>query len=157
MSDDALRELTITRFIAAPPEVVYRVWTTRLGEWFAPKPWATPEWDVELKPGGRFRTVMQGPDGPPMDNTGVFLDVEPNRRLVFTDAFAPGWAPQGPFMVVIVSFEPEGDGARYTARVRHWTEEALKQHEGMGFHEGWGAVAGQLAALAEAEASAKAA
>ncbi len=46
-------------------------------------------------------------------------------------------------------WEPEGEGTRYTARVRHWNEETLKQHEAMGFHEGWSIVAGQLAELAE--------
>ena len=54
-------------------------------------------------------------------------------------------------MVVIIEFAAEGDGTRYTARVRHWTDEALKQHEAMGFESGWGTVADQLAALAEAE------
>jgi uncharacterized protein YndB with AHSA1/START domain len=57
-------------------------------------------------------------------------------------------------MVAVVTFEAEGTGTRYTARVRHWKEASLKQHEQMGFHEGWGIVAGQLAALAEAEAKA---
>ena len=56
-------------------------------------------------------------------------------------------------MVVIVTFEPEGSGTRYAARVRHWTAEALKRHEAMGFHEGWGIVAGQLAELAEPKRS----
>jgi uncharacterized protein YndB with AHSA1/START domain len=82
----------------------------------------------------------------------AFLEVLPNARLVFTDAFRPGWIPQQAFMVVIVTFEREGAGTRYTARVRHWDEEALKRHEAMGFHEGWSVVAGQLAQLAEAEA-----
>lgn len=55
-------------------------------------------------------------------------------------------------MVGIVTFEPEGPGTRYTARVRHWDSEAQKQHEAMGFEQGWTLVADQLAALAEAEA-----
>ena len=55
-------------------------------------------------------------------------------------------------MVVIVTFAPEGTGTCYTARVRHWSLETLKRHEAMGFREGWGIVASQLAELAEAEA-----
>ena len=39
---------------------------------------------------------------------------------------------------------------RYTARARHWTDEAKKQHEEMGFEPGWGACADQLKALCEA-------
>ena len=86
-----------------------------------------------------------------MPNEGVFLEVIPNEKIVLTNAFRADWIPQDPFMVVIVTFAPEDGGTRYTARVRHWDEEALKRHEAMGFHEGWGVVAGQLAELAEAE------
>ncbi len=143
-------ELSITRLIEASPETVYRVWTERTGEWWAPKPYTTPEVNIDLRPGGRCRMLMRAPDGTNLpDEEGVFLEVEPNRRIVFTNAFAPGWIPQDPFMVVIITFEPEGSGTRYTALVRHWNEETLKQHEAMGFHEGWGIVAGQLADLAE--------
>jgi hypothetical protein len=50
------------------------------------------------------------------------------RKIVISDAFKAGWIPQDPFMVAIVTFEPEGAATRYTARVRHWNAEALKQH-----------------------------
>jgi uncharacterized protein YndB with AHSA1/START domain len=93
---------------------------------------------------------MNAPDGSGLSNEeGVFLEVVPNRKIVFTNAFTVGWVPQDPFMVVIVTFEPEGTGTRYTARVRHWNDETLKRHEAMGFREGWAIVAGQLAELAE--------
>jgi uncharacterized protein YndB with AHSA1/START domain len=154
---DSLHELSITRRIEAPPEAVYRVWTERLGEWWAPRPYTTPVVELDLRPGGRCLTVMRSPNGTDMPNEGVFLEVEPNRRIVITDAFTAGWVPQDSFMVVIVTFEPEGAGTRYTARVRHWSEEALKRHEAMGFHEGWGIVAGQLAELAENRSAATAA
>jgi uncharacterized protein YndB with AHSA1/START domain len=146
-----LRELSDTRLIRASPEAVYRVWTTRTGEWFAPLPYRTPEVEMDLRPGGRSRIVMEAPDGTRMPSEGVFLEVVPNERLVFTDALRAGWAPQDAFMLAIVTFEPEDGGTRYTARVRHWSEEAMRRHEAMGFHEGWGTVAKQLAALAEAE------
>jgi uncharacterized protein YndB with AHSA1/START domain len=77
----------------------------------------------------------------------------PNERIVFTNAFTVGWIPQTPFMVGIFTFMPEGSGTRYRAASRHWDEATHKQHEAMGFREGWGAVAGQLAELAEVEAS----
>ncbi len=94
---------------------------------------------------------MQGPDGPAMTNEGVILDVEADRRIVFTDAFRPGWIPQQAFMVATITFEPDGEGTRYSARVNHWSEEAKARHEAMGFEAGWSTVAGQLAGLAEAE------
>ena len=150
----AAHELSITRLIEAPPHVVYRVWTQRTGEWWAPRPYTTPVVDLDLKPGGRGRMVMQAPDGTEMPNEGVFLEIVPNEKIVFTNAFTAGWIPQDPFMVVMVTFAPEGMGTRYTARVRHWSAETLKRHEAMGFHQGWSLVAGQLAELAETEAKA---
>jgi uncharacterized protein YndB with AHSA1/START domain len=155
----AQHELSITRLIDAPPETVYHVWTTRTGEWWAPKPYTTPGIELDLRPGGLGRMDMRSPDGEDMPNQGVFLEVVPNRKLVFSNVFKAGWVPQALSnegcdfaMVAIITFEPEGSGTRYTAQVRHWNEEARKRHEEMGFHEGWGIVAGQLAALAEAEA-----
>jgi len=154
----AAHELSITRLIDASPETVYRVWTERTAEWWAPRPYTTPEVHMDLRPGGRGLMAMRAPDGTDLPREeGVFLEVVPNRKLVFTNAFRAGWIPQDPFMVVIVTFEPEGPGTRYTARVRHWSEEMLKEHEAMGFHEGWGIVAGQLAALAEGRSIADAA
>ncbi len=34
-------ELAIERYIDAPPATVFRVWTERLEEWWAPMPWTT--------------------------------------------------------------------------------------------------------------------
>ncbi len=152
MTGPAEYELSLNRFIDAPPDVVYKVWTTRTGEWWAPKPYTTPVVDFDLRPGGRSRTIMKAPDGTDLPNEGVFLEVIPNRKIVTTDAFRTDWQPQSAFMVAIVTFEPEGAGTRYTAIVRHWSEDHMKQHEAMGFYDGWGQVATQLAALAEAEA-----
>jgi uncharacterized protein YndB with AHSA1/START domain len=101
--------------------------------------------------------MMRSPDGANMPHDGVFLEVVPNRKIVVTDAFKPGWIPQAAFMLAIVTFDPESSGTRYTARVQHWSEEAMKQHEQMGFHEGWGIVAGQLAELAEGRPASSAA
>ena len=147
-------ELAIERHIAAPPQTVWRVWTERLEEWWAPRPWKTRIIEHDLRPGGRSAMVMSGPDGdtPPME--GVFLEVIPIKSVVFTDAFRAGWIPQKPFMVGFFSFAPEGEGTHYRAGARHWDEAALRQHEGMGFTTGWSTVAAQLAELAEAAASA---
>ncbi len=85
----AKHELSITRFIAASPEAVYKVWTKRTGEWWAPRPYTTPIVEFDLRPGGSARTVMRSPDGTDMPHSGVFLEVVPNRRIVMTDALKP--------------------------------------------------------------------
>ena len=149
----AEHQLSVTRLIQAPPETAYRVWTERTDEWFVPRPWKIAAVDMDFRPGGRSYIEMESPEGERFPNDGVFLEVVPNERIVSTDAFTPGWVPQGPLMVAIFTFEAEGGGTRYTATVRHWTAEALRQHEEMGFETGWSQCAAQLAELAEADAA----
>ena len=153
-------ELSVTRFIDAPPATVYRVWTERTGDWFAPKPFRTRILAQELRPGGRSAIEMEGPDGTKYPHEGVFLEVVPNRKIVATNLFGADWQPrklmttQCDFAIVnITTFEPEGQGTRYTAACRHFDAEAVKQHREMGFEAGWGIVADQLAELAEGQAA----
>jgi len=145
-------ELAIERYIDAPPDIVFKVWTERLEEWWAPKPWKTRIVEQDLRPGGRSAMIMTGPDGATSSMEGVILEVVRDERIVVTNAFTAGWIPQAPFMVGFFTFTAEGKGTRYRAGSRHWDEATHKQHEAMGFTEGWGMAAKQLADLAEAEA-----
>lgn len=149
---DALHELSLKRRLDAPRAAVWRCWTepALLMRWFCPKPWQVVQAEIELRPGGRFYTLMQGPAGERVPGPGVFLDVIEGRRLVFTDAFVSAWVPSGkPFMVGDVRFSDHPDGGTdYLACARHWTDEDRRAHEAMGFHAGWGAAALQLEELA---------
>lgn len=146
-------ELVLERILDASPARVYRAWIEPelLKRWFVPKPWSLASVDQDLRPGGRANFVMRDPDGRDYPNEGVFLEIVPNRRIVTTDAFTEGWIPSGkPFMAAHTSFEDAPGGkTRYVARAMHWSAESKAEHEKMGFHEGWGAAADQLAALLE--------
>ena len=145
------RELMLTRLIDAPRHKLYRAWTESalLTQWFAPLPYTTPVAELDVRPGGASRVVMRGPDGIDMPNRGIYLEVVPNERLVFTDAYVTAWEPsQKPFMTVMLTFEDVQGKTQYTARVRHWTVADRETHEKMGFHQGWGICTDQLAALA---------
>lgn len=147
-------ELSVTRFISAPPEKVWEIMTKRMTEWWCPKPWRTEIVEQDWRTGGRSAVVMHGPDGERHPHEGIFIEVVPGVRFVSTDAVvrdnAGGFMPQGPFMVGCWEITPEGDGTRYTATARHWDEKTCQQHEEMGFTDGWGVCADQLKALAEA-------
>jgi uncharacterized protein YndB with AHSA1/START domain len=144
-----INELVVEKYIAAPPEIVWRVMTERTAEWWCPKPWMTEIVEQDWRAGGRSAMIMRGPNGEEAPSDGVFLEVTPNRRFVFTDAFTSGWVPQKAFMVGIMEITPDGKGTCYRGSARHWDEAALKQHEAMGFVGGWNAVADQLAELSE--------
>jgi uncharacterized protein YndB with AHSA1/START domain len=147
-------DLTVERRIDAPPSRVWQIMTERITEWWCPKPWSTTIGKLEWRPGGAFHLIMRGPKGEAdcqgeESVGGVLLELEPERRFAFTDAYSAGWEPQTPFMVGIFEIAPDGDGTLYRATARHWTAEAMEKHREMGFTQGWSAVADQLAGLAE--------
>ncbi len=149
----APNDLVITRIIDAPRDKLYRCWTEPelMKQWFCPRPWTTPVIETDVRPGGSSYILMRGPDGQEMPNRGVYLEVVKNQKLVFTDAYTRAWEPaEKPFFTGIIEFEDLGGGrTRYTATARHWRAEDREAHEKMGFHEGWGICADQLAALAK--------
>jgi|GEM_PF-669456 len=146
------RTLSIQRLIHAPPGMVYRAWTEPelLKQWFTPRPWTTSEVVLDVRPGGANRIVMRNPEGQEFPNTGVYLLIDPGKRVVFTDAYTSAWQPSDkPMMTVDVRFLPVPEGTLYTAEVSHWSSADREAHEQMGFYEGWGICATQLAELVE--------
>lgn len=150
---DTNRDLVLTRVIDAPREKLFRCWTEvdLLKQWFAPKPWSTPHAELDVRAGGSSLVVMADENGNEYPNPGIYLEVVPNEKLVFTDAYTNAWTPsEKPFFTAILIFEDAGEGkTKYTAIARHWTAETREAHEKMGFHEGWGLCATQLEALAK--------
>lgn len=137
-----------------PPEVIWKAWTTPslLTEWFCPRPWKTTHAEIDLRPGGRFHTVMRSPEGNEFPNTGCYLQVEPNKSLVWTDSLVGDYRPLGTGMMTAAIFlEPKivngKNGTKYKAIVLHKDEKSREQHEAMNFKEGWGAAFAQLVEL----------
>lgn len=154
---DPERDLVFERVVDIPRERVWEAWTRpeHLKVWFTPPPWKTVECEIDLRRGGRFRTVMRGPDGEEHDSTGCYLEIVENELLVFTDAMGSGYRPNAePFMTVILSLTPEGEGTRYRATALHHSLEARSRHESMGFHDGWGTALDQLVAHMKTEGGA---
>jgi uncharacterized protein YndB with AHSA1/START domain len=147
MDLDPETDLTLTRDISAPRKLLWQCWTTpeHLIHWFVPKPHKVVACRLDLRVGGACNTTFDV-DGTLMENNGVYLELIPEEKLVFTDTYTEGWKPAPePFMTAIVTFEDIDNGrTRYTATVRHRSAEAAKAHADMGFYSGWGTVATQL-------------
>ena len=151
-------DLVIERFVPVSPDRVWRAWTEpeRLKQWWCPRPWRTTECEIDLRPGGIFRTVMQGPEGQEATSgaTGCYLEVVPNRRLVWTIALGPGFRPlpqagEVPQFTAIITLEPVDGGTKYTAIAMHLDPAGAAQHARLGFHEGWGIATDQLMEVAQ--------
>lgn len=106
--------------------------------------------EIDLRIGGRFNTVFDI-EGNAVKNEGVYLEIVPETKLVFTDTYTEGWKPKAdPFMTAVILFEDSGEGkTKYTAIARHRSAETRQTHEDMGFHDGWGTAADQLETYAQ--------
>jgi uncharacterized protein YndB with AHSA1/START domain len=147
-------DLVLERFVDVPPELVYEAWTTpeHVMHWFTPAPWKTIACEIDLRPGGKFNSVMLSPEGQEFPNFGCILELVPGRKLVFTDTMTEGFRPSiNPFFTGMVEIIPEGKGTRYRATAIHKDEEIKKKHEDMGFHEGWGKALDQLVEYANSK------
>ena len=152
-------DLVLQRDVDISAADIWRGWTDRdiLMQWFCPRPWKVVECAIDLRPGGVFRTAMQSPEGVTMPaNDGCYLLVEPERRLVWTNALGPGFRPQpapadphlGFQFVVDLQLQPlAASSTRYTATVMHADKAGCEKHAAMGFEQGWGIALDQLVAL----------
>lgn len=151
---DPSLDLVLQRIVPVPAEHLWRGWTdpTILVKWFTPPPWVTTEAEIDPRPGGIFRTVMQGPDGERGGGTGCVLLAEPDRRFAWTGCLGPEFRPQsvpegGFSFTAIVEFDDREDGTLFRATVRHGSAADARAHESMGFEVGWGIALDQLVAL----------
>ncbi len=147
---DPKLDLMFERVVDVPPNLVWDAWTKpeHLLKWFTPAPWKTIDAEVDLRPGGIFRTIMQSPEGENVLNIGCYLEVVKNKKLVFTDSLLPGFRPSPkPYFTAAIFLEPHGQGTKYKVIAMHQTEEGKTKHEEMGFAYGWGLALDQLVAL----------
>lgn len=147
-------DLVISRLIEVPREKIWAAWNDPeiLAQWWCPKPWRTEVHGFDFRSGGTFNVTMHGPNGEQSPNPGLFLDVVPMSRIVFTSTLTEGWRPvPSPFIPItaVFSLSDEQGGTRYSATVLHPDADTKKQHEEMGFFEGWGVCFDQLEAIAK--------
>ncbi len=150
---NAKTDLVLERTVEVPARLVWTAWTTpkHLKPWFCPKPWMITHVEIDLRPGGAFNFHMQGPDGDKQSFAACYLDVVPERRLVWTVALEQGFRPaaKDPLpgvkgFTAILELTPQGNATVYKATVLHPDEASAKNHDEMGFIEGWGTCLTQM-------------
>jgi uncharacterized protein YndB with AHSA1/START domain len=95
---DPKLDLVLERIVDVPRELVWMAWTApeHIKKWFTPVPWTTVDCEIDLRPGGIFRTVMRSPEGQEFPNVGCYLEIVKNEKLVWTNVLAPGYRPSKP-------------------------------------------------------------
>jgi uncharacterized protein YndB with AHSA1/START domain len=137
-------ELTLTRLIDAPRDLVFRAWTEpeHLMQWSAPHGFTVTHAEGELKPGGKWRSCMRSPDGQDLWLGGAYREIVPPERLVFTHAW-DGDEPDHE-TVVTVTLEDVGGKTRLTLHQAAFASMADRDgHEG-----GWSETLDRLATYA---------
>ena len=150
---DPDRDLVLTRTIRASRDIVWRAMTEPelFAQWWIPAPTACRVAEMVVAPGGALRTEMSDDGGPFVPHLDAcYLDVVPCQRLVFTNALTKGFRPAAePFITAVISLSDVEGGTGYHAHVMHKDPATQKLHAELGFYDGWGTVAAQLAALVE--------
>ena len=116
----AAREITLTRIIDAPRELVFRMWTdpAHLAKWWGPKGFTNPVCEMDVRPGGAIRIVMRAPDGTDYPMAGAFREIVAPERLVFTNCALD---QEGNVLLdglTTVTFAEQGEKTKLTVQTR---------------------------------------
>src|SRR5262249_13590240 len=104
------REIVMTRTFDAPRELVFEAWTrpNLVKRWlYGPEEWKLAVCDIDLKVGGALRFVWRHTDGRTMGMSGIYREIAPPERLVFTELFDEDWTG-GETVVTMVFTERAG-------------------------------------------------
>jgi uncharacterized protein YndB with AHSA1/START domain len=121
--------LTIKRRLKAAPAKVFAAWTDpeKVKRWIGPRDAKALQVECDLRTGGRYRWVMQAPSGEEHDVSGVYREVVPNEKLVFTWAWKS--TPERDSLVTVL-LKPDGDGTLLTlTHEQFFDEEARDRHQ----------------------------
>jgi uncharacterized protein YndB with AHSA1/START domain len=128
--------LVLTRSYAVPPERVWRAWTDpqALKRWFGPggeNPVSLASLDVRV--GGRYRIVFGGPDGKAHEVQGVYREVVPHRKLVFTWTW-PNSTPERE-SVITIELRAAGRGTEFVFRQEQFIDATVRDNHRRGWTE----------------------
>ncbi len=130
------RELTITRILNAPRELVFNVWTDpkHIALWWGPNGFTNTIHTMDVKPGGVWDFIMHGPDGVDYPNKIVFEEVVIPERLVYTHGSGEENDPHQ--FHVTVTFESQGKKTNLIMRSVFKSAAALEEVKKYGAVEG---------------------
>lgn len=134
--------LVLRRHLKAPVETVYAAWTEpdRLLAWWGSANSETLQADTDLRVGGRYAVAFRTPDGERHDVSGVYREIVPNRKLVFSWAWRS--TPERESQVT-VTLAPDGDGTLLTLTHERFFDAAARDRH----TSGWSASLDRLEAM----------
>ena len=131
------REIAMARTFNAPRELVFKAWTTPdlLKRWlYGPEDWRLMDCEIDLKVGGAIRWVWRHQDGESMELRGVYREIIPPDKLVFTEIFDDNWT--GGETLVTITFVESGGKTTVTQSILYVSKAARDGALKSGMEEG---------------------
>ena len=141
------RILVITRTFDAPRTLVFEAWTSpqHRMRWWGPHGFTTTSCEMDLRQGGPWRLSMRSPGGREDRQRGIFREIVPPERLVFTYAFEDPAGNLGHETLVTVNFEEQGAKTKLTVRQSVFETFAVREDHVRGWGEALDRLAERLA------------
>ena len=131
---DVKPSVTLKRRLNAPAEKVYAAWTepAQIAHWFGPSETVagSVHAEMDVRVGGRFRVSFNTVDGEYHEVGGIYREVAPNEKLVFSWAWHT--TPERESLVTVL-IRKEGEGAMLTLTHEQFFDEAARD----GHKRGW--------------------
>ena len=127
------RDLVITRVFDAPRDLVFRAWTEpdRAARWWGPQGFTTLSCEMDVRPCGAYRRCMRSPEGAVYCTRGVYRQIVPPERLVFTYAWEDAEGRPGHETLVTVTFAEHDGKTKLTLHQAMFdTVESRDAHQG---------------------------
>jgi uncharacterized protein YndB with AHSA1/START domain len=123
--------LTIKRRLKAPPAKVYAAWIDpeKVKGWMGGE-FKAKSVEADLRVGGSYRWVMVAASGEEHDVRGVYREIVPNEKLVFTWAWKS--TPERESLVTL-TFKPDGDGTLFTMVHEQFFDETARDNHNKGW------------------------
>jgi uncharacterized protein YndB with AHSA1/START domain len=130
-------ELTITRTYDAPVSLVFQIWSERehMQQWLGPRGFTCTSLSLDFRPGGAWRGCIQSEQYGALWMGGVYREIVPDRRLVFTFAWDEGPDEPGLQTLVTVTFSERDGKTIQTFHQAPFVDEASRDSHIGGWNE----------------------
>jgi uncharacterized protein YndB with AHSA1/START domain len=137
-------ELSIARTFDAPRELVFELWSNpaHLQRWMGPEGFECPVAEVDFRVGGRYRGLIRSKEHGDNWFGGVYREIEPHERLVFTFTWNNTGPSAGRAMLVTITFEEAAGRTLMTFHQAPFADVGARDRH----VEGWTSAFGKIAA-----------
>ena len=124
--------LKVVRQYQTTPAQVWQAWTSAeaLKQWMGPAGVKCLDAEADVRVGGRYRILMKSPDGQEHDVRGVYREIQPNRKLVFSCSWERTHERES---LVTIELRPIDTGTELTLTHEQFVDESERDHH----RQGW--------------------